>query len=107
MEYRVDLTLTGHCETVSALCDLGGGRLASVSMNEIIKLWNTETGQCDLTLTGSCRRVTALCVLRDGRLVSGSDDEIIKIWNTGTGQCVQTLIGHRGATWPFRRTQRA
>ncbi len=93
-EAKLDKTLQGHSEPVSALTLLGDGRLASGSYDNSIKLWDVQTGQCVQTLRGHSGSINALTMLGDWHLASGSHDKSIKLWNVQTGQCVQTLQEH-------------
>ncbi len=94
-EAKLDKTLQGHSDGVSALTMLGDGRLASGSYDKSIKLWDVQTGQCVQTLQEQGSDIRALTLLGDGRLASGgSFDQSIKLWDVKTGQCVQTLQGH-------------
>jgi WD40 repeat protein len=78
--------LDGHPGTVSALCALPDGRLASGSYDNTIRLWDTTSGAETARLEGHAAAVTALCVLPDGRLASGSWDRTIRLWDIASGQ---------------------
>ena len=78
-----------HLVHVNALAVLPCGLLATGSDN-IIRAWDTETGQCVFLLRGHMSRVSALAMLPDGRLASGSTDKSIKLWDLGTRKCVHT-----------------
>src|SRR3989454_7708618 len=72
-----------------------GKRLASASMDQTIKVWDTATGQEALTLKGHTDAVWSVAFSPDGkRLVSASDDQTIKVWDPATGQEALTLKGH-------------
>ena len=73
---------------------LEGGRLASGSYDDTVKIWEVATGVCEATLEGHEDFVTCLAKLDGGRLASGSRDETVKIWEVGTGACLATLEGH-------------
>lgn len=94
-------TLIGHSDTVSVLCFLGNGLLASESWDNSIKIWDSTTGQCLQTLklpnASSFRGAPApLCYLGNDQLASGSLslDHSIIIWDIKTGHCLRTLTGH-------------
>ena len=74
---------------------LPDGYLASTS-HEIIKIWDTNTGNVMRTLEGHKYDVMCLVVLKNGYLASGDEDDDgkIKIWDTTTGNEIQTLEGH-------------
>ena len=61
---------------------LEGGRLASGSRDQKIKIWNVATGACLATLEGHEGDVISLAGLEGGKLASGSFDMKIKIWDS-------------------------
>ena len=86
--------IKGHYLNINCLAVLPDGRLASGSMDETLRVWDTSSGQSK-TLEGHKGAVTCLAVLPDGRLASGSWDETVRVWDTSTGQS-KTLEGHKG-----------
>jgi WD40 repeat protein len=71
-----------------------GRRLASVSQDGTVKVWDVATGQEFLSLKGH----DSVAFSPDGRrLASVGQDETVKIWDAATGQEFRTLKGHR--TW--------
>ncbi|MDF2940559.1 MAG: hypothetical protein K0R66_1201, partial [Gammaproteobacteria bacterium] len=81
---------------ISAIADLGDGRLASsVSFegSRAIKIWDLETRNCLMTL--SCTDTGPLAVLKDGRLASASR-ELIQLWNLKTKGWSTTSSSHAG-----------
>lgn len=60
--------------------------LATASADNIIRLWNRDTGEAGLSLEGHTAEVTALAFLPDQRrLVSASVDRTIRFWNLTDG----------------------
>ncbi|CAG8507606.1 51_t:CDS:2 [Dentiscutata heterogama] len=70
--------------------------IISSSLDNVIKIWDLQTGECLRTLFGHEEGVWSLAVDKL-RLVSGAQDGIIKIWDKDSGNCMHTLIGHCGA----------
>jgi WD40 repeat protein len=71
------------------------GRLASVSHDGTLKIWNLDSGLELRTIRGHQGRITGLSWSPDGRrLVSGAEDKLIKIWDADTGREIRTLSGH-------------
>jgi WD40 repeat protein len=77
--------------SVTSLCVLPDGRLASGCWDGSIRLWDILAGKETARLEGHTSDVGGLCVLPDGRLVSGSAEESdrIRVWDVAT--CAETL----------------
>jgi WD40 repeat protein len=74
-----------------------GGKLASGTSDDTIKLWDSQTGNLLQTLEGHDDMVNAASWSPDGgKLASGSSDYTIKLWDSQTGNLLQTLEGHDG-----------
>ncbi|KAG0365349.1 quinon protein alcohol dehydrogenase-like superfamily [Gamsiella multidivaricata] len=61
-------------------------------LDNTLKVWNAETGECLNTLFGHEEGVWSLAFDKL-RIVSGSLDKTIKVWDTETGDCLYTLPG--------------
>ena len=73
-----------------------GGRLASGS-DEIVRIWNTATGELEDALEGHTDMVWSVAFSHNGRfIVSGSEDKTVRIWNTATCDTRYMLTGHTG-----------
>lgn len=74
--------------------------IATGGVDQTVKLWNIETGECIQSLVGHSSLVTAIAWNREGRLLaSGSSDGTLKLWDCDQGECIQTLHGHQGLIW--------
>jgi WD40 repeat protein len=81
---RLELTTPEALTAVTASPD--GTQLATASADNVIRLWNRETGEATLTLEGHSAEVTALAFVAGGsRLVSASADKTIRFWNLDDG----------------------
>jgi hypothetical protein len=59
-----------------------GKRLASASVDQSVKVWDTATGQESISLRGHSGRVWAVAFSPDGsRLASASEDQTVKVWD--------------------------
>ncbi|KAJ9094641.1 hypothetical protein QFC19_007854 [Naganishia cerealis] len=70
--------------------------LVSGGLDNMIKIWDAQTGTEKRTLFGHIEGVWGIDI-DTLRLASGSHDRTIKIWDRESGRCAQTLVGHRGA----------
>lgn len=74
-----------------------GRQIASALGENIIKIWNMETGQITKRLKGHDSKVSSVAFSpHSQQLASASVDYYIKIWDIETEVCVQTLTGHNG-----------
>jgi WD40 repeat protein len=92
------LKLTGHKEAVESLAYVETSKLASGSVNGIIKVWNCENGAELYHFSAFSHRITSLVALTaTGHLASGSSDKTIRIWNLDSSlpsNLNRTLFGH-------------
>ncbi|CAG8650275.1 15374_t:CDS:2 [Acaulospora morrowiae] len=71
--------------------------IISGALDNIIKIWSIQTGECLRTLFGHEDGVWSLAVDKL-RLVSVSQDHTVKIWDKDSADgCLHTLHGHCGA----------
>jgi WD40 repeat protein len=72
-----------------------GKQIVSSSIDNTIKLWDTETGKEIRTFSGHSSGVRSVMFSPDGKtIVSGSADKTIKIWDVETGKDIKTFLGH-------------
>jgi len=87
--------LSGHTSTVAAVSFSGGPgppRLASVSYDKTIRIWNPQTGECERVLKGHEHKICSVAFSPDGRLLaSGSNQRTVRLWDVETGECVRAF----------------
>ncbi|KAF3049143.1 hypothetical protein E8E11_004726 [Didymella keratinophila] len=89
-------TLEGHSKWVSSVAfSHNSSKLASVSEDKTVKVWDASSGTCLQTLEGHSGRVSSVAFSHDSsKLASASDDKTVRVWDASSGACLQTLKGH-------------
>lgn len=82
-------------ETVAASSPSNTPIIVSGSLDNTIKVWNMETGECLRTLFGHVEGVWTIAY-DNLRIVSGSHDTSIRVWDMESGRCMYALEGHNG-----------
>ena len=96
---RKRVVIPAHNEgVVSVAWSKDRSRLASVSTDKNIKIWNAKTGEYHSFFEGTSKQIHSLAWSTDGRL-AGADDNKIKIWRPSSGQCLAELEGHTHRIW--------
>jgi eukaryotic-like serine/threonine-protein kinase len=92
---RVLYTLVGHTSHVACTSfSPNGRRIATVSHDRTVKIWDSETGQEVLTLRDHTAGVVCVAFSPDGRrLVSGSVDNTARIWDATPLESATPLSG--------------
>jgi WD40 repeat protein len=63
-----------------------GKILASASVDETVRLWDSATGAARRTLEGHSGSVYAVAFSPDGKmLASASNDKTVRLWDSATG----------------------
>ena len=76
------------------------GVLASGSDDNILRLWDTHSGQELTQLRGHSGSIRSVAFSPDKKmLASSSDDSTIRLWNTESGQESKQLMKHSETVW--------
>lgn len=87
--------LTHETQVYAIAWSLDGTRLASGSHDEIVRIWDAETGSLSKALVGHHGFVPSVCWSPDStRVASGSSDKTIRIWDVSAGVFLAILRGH-------------
>jgi WD40 repeat protein/tRNA A-37 threonylcarbamoyl transferase component Bud32 len=91
---RRRLEIAGHREMVTSVAwSPDGKRLLSGSRDDMLKVWDAETGEERLALKGQVGTFSP-----DGKWVaSGATDGTVRLWDAADGRNIHTLMGHQGA----------
>ena len=74
-----------------------GARLASISFDPVLRLWDVTTGACMGEWKGHTRGIIAVAFSPDGaRLATASLDQTVRIWDVASGTST-VAVGHTGA----------
>lgn len=97
----LDRFLHGHTDHVRTVVFSPDGRLcAAGSRDNMVIVWDVETGRVVETLTGHAGWVNRVAFGPEGRLLaSGSEDGTVRLWNISRETEARVLEGHTGAVW--------
>ncbi len=87
-----------HSAPVTGVCfSPDGTRLASCSIDGMVKVRDAGTGREQLTLKGHTLPVRSVCFSPDGKQIASSgEDGTVRVWDAGTGQEKVTFKGPSG-----------
>lgn len=90
-------TFRGHRFWVNAIATTPNGKyVLSGGGDNIIKLWDINTGKFIRTFRGHRLWVNSITTTRDGKYVlSGSSDRTLRMWDIETGKMVKMFEGHK------------
>jgi eukaryotic-like serine/threonine-protein kinase len=90
-------TMSGGGEPVSATFSPDGRLLATWAWDNVLRIWDVESGAAVAALAGHDDGISSAAFSRDGaRVVSGSYDGTARIWKLRGGETT-VLTGHQGA----------
>jgi len=100
-DYTIFPALTikkAHNNWINTIAYSPNGRyLASGGWDNLIKIWDAQTGNCVKTLKGHQSAILDIKFSKDGKtLISSSQDETIKFWSIASGKLVHQITGHSG-----------
>jgi WD40 repeat protein/energy-coupling factor transporter ATP-binding protein EcfA2 len=84
---QLQLTLSGHTDWVTDVAfSPDGTKLATTSLDNTVRVWDSQSGQVLLTLEDHSRGVNTVAFSPDSaRLATAGDDGFIIVWNAETG----------------------
>ena len=70
------------------------GRIVSWYSDDIIRIWDTTSGDLWSTLKGHAAKVCGVVVHSNDRVTSWSLDNTLRVWEVPSGKCLAVLDGH-------------
>ncbi|WP_280309867.1 protein kinase domain-containing protein [Nocardia abscessus] len=73
---------------------LGSDLAVSGGSDQVVRIWDLNTGSCRHTLRGHTHHVLSVCLSPDDRYAlsaGGYTDRTIRLWDTATGQCLRVF----------------
>ena len=83
--------LRGHSGSVNSVC-VEGNRIISGSVDNTVRVWNIQTGECEHVLEGHTDSVWSVCV-QGNRIISGSYDNTIRVWDMAQFNSLKRCLG--------------
>jgi WD40 repeat protein len=88
--------MASHSEGIASVAvNPAGTRIATVSFDKTIKIWDLESGRELRSISNIGGYVNTISWSPDGRtLIHGAEDRTVRIWEVETGRAVRTINGH-------------
>ncbi len=98
---RLHSKLIGHTSLADSVAfSPDGQRVASSHADQLVRLWNVQTGVVEYTLHGHVGEIHALAFSPDGTLLTSvGEDGLVRLWDSATGQLRHSLRGDDGALY--------
>lgn len=91
--------LQGHTRSVLGLARLPQGRMASVSRDRSLRIWDWQAGSCVQAVEQAhAAAVLGVTGLEAGLVATAGADRVIKVWDS-SGGLRKRLEGHTGWVW--------
>jgi hypothetical protein len=94
---QLDLrTLRGHTKPIKGVAFAPDGRTVASVSDDMVKIWDTATGQEVRTLPGHSQHwtVAGVAYSPDGNTLASAGDLTVKLWDVASGKEKFTLSGH-------------
>lgn len=101
-------TLKGHTKPIESIVVSPDGKTLISAGDELIRVWDIDSGKVIHTLHGHFKPVTSLCLSEDGTiLASGSRDKTVSLWRLPEGNLISNLSANIASVWSLAMTKSA
>lgn len=84
-------TLEGHTGWVTAVADLGDGRVVSGATDKTLRIWDIESGATLHVLEGHESDIKAVAAMGSQRVASVARDQTLRIWDAESGKLLRSI----------------
>ncbi|PHV64053.1 hypothetical protein CSQ80_02050 [Cyanobacterium aponinum IPPAS B-1201] len=100
--------LEGHTKAIEAIAISPDCKTLVSAGDELIRVWDIDTGKLLNTLNGHLKPITSLCLSGDGTiLASGSRDKTVSLWRLPEGNLIGNLSANTASVWSLAMTKSA
>ncbi|XP_078001528.1 uncharacterized protein LOC144454007 [Glandiceps talaboti] len=83
--------LSGHTNRVTSICMIGGVQILSGSLDDTVRYWNLETGECRVDKSGLCG-IRCVTVTNDKQqYLVASNRNVIEVRDVTSGQYIRSI----------------
>lgn len=101
-------TLKDHTTSIESIVVSPDGKTLISAGDELIRVWDIDTGKLIHSLNGHLKPVTSLCLNEDGSiLASGSRDKTVSLWRLPEGNLISNLSANTASVWSLAMTKNA
>lgn len=101
-------TLKGHTKSIESIVVSPDGKTLISAGDELIRVWDIDSGKLIHILNGHLKPVTSLCLNEDGSiLASGSRDKTVSLWRFPEGNLISNLSANTASVWSLAMSKNA
>lgn len=93
-EFNCVASLNGHTDAVPKMIELSNGKIASLSWDKTVRVWNLDTFNCEVVFDQSEEKLVDMIQIKDGRIAAQSLSGKIRIINLLKKECDYQFEGN-------------